>query len=262
MADQNLPDPTPAPNPAPTPGSVPDPKPADDKPVVPTPPAASAVTLTDDQRTYLKGQGLTDEELNSPDAIAKIITHAQSSQQTASKLKNALDKAGLSLTPETPANPFGVPGTPGSSSQPQPNPTPTPAPQGGAGIDQATAFLLTNQLATSFPLVKDDLVSGKFYQDMQALGIPMKTADGQINLQGLTTYGKMQQEARENAAKLAEANKPDPNAIPDAATTTPTQPAADSPMTKQMAQAILLQDPNHARAAEAKTFLQSNLGKK
>jgi hypothetical protein len=261
MADTNLPDGTPAPNGdgSQTPPSAPVvTPPADDKPVVPPAPAAPAVVLTDDQRNYLKGQGLTDDELNSPEAITKIIGHAQSSQKTASQLKNALDKAGLTLAPETPVNPFGAP-APSSDQTPQPNGQPTPPSQ---GLDPVTAFTLSNQLATSFPLLKDDLVSGKLYSDMQAMGIPMRTADGQVNLNGIINFGKMQQTQKETEAKLAEIGKPGDGAIPDAGTTTPAQPAADAPMDAKMARAILLQDPNHARAAEAKTFLQANPGKR
>lgn len=255
MADQNLPDPTPAPNPAaPAPGSVPDPKPADDKPVVATP--LTLDSFSDEEKKYLQSQGVTD--LTSAEAIKKIINHAQSSQKTAADIKNQLDKVTgvLNPTPD-PANPL-VPATPPAPDQTQPNGNPAPA----KGLDQVTAFTLSNQLATSFPLLKDDLVSGKLYQDMQALGIPLTTADGQVNLNGLINYSKREHETREMAAKLADAGKPGEGAIPDANATAPQQPASDAPMTKQMAQAIVLQDKTHARFPEAQKFLQDELRKK
>jgi hypothetical protein len=256
MAD-NLPEPTPAPNgtPAPTPPapSVPEPKPADVTPSGPPAPSAPAITLTDDQKTYLKGQGLTDADLASPDALTKIINHAQSSQKTVSEYKTKIDAIKGTVTPPEP-NPFGTPTPQPDGSQPQPNGTPEPA----KGLDPVTALTLSTSLVSSFPELKDDLTSGKFYQDMQALGIPVQV-NGQVNLQGILGYGKIAQGQAQVAAKMEELNKPGEGAIPDATPTTPTQPAADAPMTKQMAYAIALQDRNHPRFAEAQKYLQDNV---
>lgn len=264
MADNNLPEPTPAPNgnaPQPTPPatpSVPEPKPADAPAGNPT---LTLDSFSDDEKKYLQSQGVTD--LSSPEAIKKIINHARSSQKTAADIKNQLDQVTGVLNPQPvpPVNPLVNP-TP--SSQPQPDGTPQPTPSQDGGIDQATAFTLSTSLATSFPELKEDLVSGKFYQDMQALGIPIKVG-GQVNLDGILKYGKLAQQQAQVAAKLEELNKPGEGAIPDANPTTPTQPAADAPMTKQMAQAIALhvsRGNTHPRAEEAKQFLQKNVGSK
>ena len=264
MADNNLPAPTPAPNdgsqpqpnPAPAPSSEPAPKPADDKPQ--GSPTLTLESLSEDDRNYLKSQGVT--ELNT-EALQKVINHARSSQKTAADIKNQLDSIKKTVNPEpTPSNPLT---DPGSSGQPQPDGS-KPTQQPAAGIDQATAFLLTNQLATNFPRLKEDLTSGKFYQDMQAMGLPVKNSDGTVNLTGMLTYGKMVHEQRELEAKLEEAGKPGEGAIPDANPTTPQQPAADAPMTKQMALAIaahVSKGGTHARSEEAKQFLQTNIGK-
>lgn len=211
--------------------------------------SAPVVQLTEDQKTYLKGQGLTDAELNSPDALAKIISHAQSSQKTLAETKSQLDKiVNPGATGSQPQNPL-VPG----ASQPQDGNSGS-QPQGG--LDAVTAFNLSANLATQFPGVKEDFMSGKFYQDMQAAGLPL-SLNGQVNLAGITSFATLRQKEISIEAKEAELNKP--GEIPAVNPSTPQQPAADAPMTDQMAKAILLQDPNHARAAEAKQFLQKKV---
>lgn len=253
MADTNLPVPNPAPNDGAQPSSEPVAKPADVQPQITPTPASPLDHLTDEEKTYLKGQGI--EDLTSPDAIRKIINHAQSSQRTAADAKNKLDKVQTTLSPVEDVNPLT---NPGSSGQPQPN-NPQPVQQPAAGLDQATAFLLTGQLASSFPLLKDDLVSGDFYKGMANMGLPLTDGEGKPNINGMLSYGKMVNQQRELETKLAEAGKPGEGAIPDANPTAPTQPqpGSDAPMTKSMAQAILMQDPNHARASEAQQFLNN-----
>lgn len=267
MADNNLPEPTPAPNdtpPAPTPpapSSEPAPKPADGKPTSASTPVNPLDQLTEDEKTYLKGQKIEGLDLsNGPDAIRKIINHAQASQRQLSKLNDQFNKAGLTLKPDEPVNPL-MP--PGASDQPQPD-NGNPKPSDSGGLDPVQAFTLSNQLVQNFPHLKEDLTSGKFYQDMQTMGVPLKV-NGQINLSGLLSYGKLVNDQREMEAKLAEASKPGEGAIPDANPTTPQQPADDAPMTKQIAQAIALhvsKGGTHARAEEAKQFLQKNVGAK
>jgi hypothetical protein len=263
MADNALPVQPPAPNdtpPAPTPpapSSEPAPKPADGQPA--GNPTLTLDSFSDEEKKYLQSQGVTD--LSSPEAIKKIINHAQSSQKTAADIKNQLDKVKGTLNPEPmPTNPLV---NPTASSQPQPDGTPTPAaPQGG--IDPVTALNLATSLAISFPELKDDLTSGKLYKDMQAMGIPLHQANGQVNLDGILKYGSFAQQQAQAAAKLEELNKPGEGAIPDANPTAPAQPAADAPMTKQIALAIgahVAKGGSHPRADEAKQFLQSNIGK-
>jgi len=264
MADNNLPVPPTAPN-GNAPQSTPPATPSEPAKPADSPPAGNP-TLTmdlfsDEEKKYLQSQGVTDF---TPENVKKIINHAQSSQRTAADIKNKLDKVQEGLNPNpTPTNPLLTPTPPASpSSQPQPDGNPQPTSDGG--IDPVTAFTLTANLAGQFPELKDDLTSGKFYQNMQALGIPLKV-NGQVNLDGLLKYGALAQQQAQVAAKLEELNKPGEGAIPDANPTTPTQPAADAPMTKQMAQAIALhvsQGNTHARSEEAKQFLQKNVGAK
>ena len=253
MADNNLPSQAPAPNgEAPqTPPSVPAAQPADATPASTTPEAPVNLldSLTDDDKKYLQSQGVTD--INA-EALQKVINHARSSQKTAADLKNKLDAVNKSINPDVQTD---------TSSQPQPGGSPAPATT-DTGIDQVTAFTLTNQLATQFTHLKDDLVSGKFYKDMQTMGIPLKDGNGQVNLNGLLTYGKMINDQRELEAKLAEAGKPGEGAIPDATPTTPQQPAADAPLTKQLAYAIVATGgKEHPRFDEAKQWLQQNVAK-
>lgn len=256
MADQPATPPAADPANPQDPGQQPGTPPADNNPSVP--PAASPVTLTDDQKTYLKSQGLTDADLSAPDALVKIIGHAQASQKSVAEYKNQLDKVKDTVVPP-PAdpNPFGAQPQPTGGSQPQPN-NPDAS---NKGLDPATAFVLTSQLATSFPHLKDKLTNGDFYKEMTGLGIPLKDTAGQTNLEGILRYGKLANDQAEVAAKLEELNKPGDGAIPTANPAAPVQPAADTPMTKQVALAILSQDKNHARAAEATKFLQDNIGK-
>lgn len=260
MADNDLPVQPVAPDggaPQGTP-QVPAPKPADGQPA--GNPTLTLDSFSDEEKKYLQSQGVTD--LTSAEQIKKVINHAQSSQKTAADIKNQLDKVtgALNPNPAPPANPLV---NPTASSQPQPDGTPQPvAPQGG--IDPVTALNLATSLAISFPELKEDLTTGKLYTDMQAMGIPLHQANGQVNLDGILKYGKFAQQQAQAAAKLEELNKPGEGAIPDATPTTPAQPAADAPMTKQIALAIgahVATGGSHPRAEEAKQFLQSNIGK-
>lgn len=259
MADQPATPPAADPTNPQVPGQQPVTPPAD------APAAQSTITLTDDQKSYLKGQGLSDADLASPDALSKIIGHAQSSQKTAAQLKADLDKL-QPATPQVPGQLPTVPQVPADPANPQPPATPpsdpNPAPSNPTpGLDPVTAYNLSANLAGQFPELKDNLMDGSFYKDMQALGVPL-VANGQVNLQGILGYGKLAQERAQTAAKLEELSKPPEGAIPDANPTTPQQPAADAPMTGQIARAILAQDPNHPRAAEAKAFVQEETKKK
>lgn len=248
MADNNLPaQPSAQDGGNATPPPAPDVKPAENTPAgTPQSPATPFDSLTDDQKKYLKGQGI--ESLDS-ESLLKLVNHAQSSQKTAADLKNRLDAATSAINPQVPAV---------QSSQPQPNIAPIPA---SDGIDSVQAFTLSSSLALSFPELKDDFVSGKFYKDMQEQGIPLQ-ANGSINLNGITRYAALAQKEAQLNAKLEELNKPGEGAIPDANPTTPQQPAADAPMDKQMAQAIAMHvagGNSHPRSEEAKQFLQNSV---
>lgn len=216
-------------------------------------PAVASVTLSDDQKSYLKGQGLSDEDLNSPEAIAKIIAHAQSSQKAVAEYKNKLDSVSGVINPAQsgPVNPLLAPTGPSTPAQ---QPAPTQEEQKPVqGLDEVTAFNLSVSLTTQFPELKEDLMSGKLYQDMQELGIPLIGNAG-VNIKGLTSFAQQRQQQLAMQKQLEElTNKPNP--IPDVKTTNTV--AEDAPMTKQMAQAILVQNPNHPRAEEAKQHLAS-----
>jgi hypothetical protein len=261
MADDTLPEQSPAQNGAApqVPPSEPEAKPADSKPEAEpsqTPEAAHNPLdqLSDEEKTYLKGQKI--EDLDSPEAIRKIINHAQSSQRQLSKLNEQFNKAGLKLEDKQTesANPLVAPP---ASSQPQAEQQP-PSDQ---GLDPVTAYTLANNLATSFPELKDDLESGKFYTDMQSMGFQLYS-NGQINLNGILAYGKFAQQDKQNQAKAEEMNKPGEASIPDANPTTPQQPADDADMDKRMAYAIIAhvaKGNDHPRSDEAKRFLQQQV---
>lgn len=257
MAENALPAPTPAPTPAPpaptppapTPG--PEPKPAD------TTPQGTPLTMdafSDDEKKYLQSQGIND--FSSPEAIKKMVNHARTAQQTASEAKAQLDKIKEQFAPAAPANPFNPTPTPG---QPQPGNTPEPA----QGLDPVTSFNLAASLAGAFPELKGDLTSGKFYQDMQAQGIPLMV-NNQVNMQGITTFGSFAQKQAQLEAKMEEMNKPGEGAIPDANPTAPQPPADDAPMDAKMAYAIMAHvagGNTHPRGDEATQFIQKkNLG--
>lgn len=252
----------PSPNPAPepvqpqAPAQEPDTKQAEQQPATQTnveQAPAPSVTLTDDQKNYLKGQGLTDEDLSSPEALVKIINHAQTSQKTLSETKSKLDAITQTVNPAPaePTNPLLEPVSQPQNGQPQ-----------SEGLDPITAFTLTSNLANSFPSVKEELTSGKLYQDMQALGVPIKTEGGQVNLNGILKYAELRSKELDLEKKLEEINKPGEGTIPDANPSAPPQPAEDAPMTKQMALAIAqftLSGNTHPRAEEAKQFLQKSV---
>lgn len=233
-----------------TPAPVPATNPADNQPA---PQASTTFTLSDDQKNYLKGQGLTDEDLNSPEALSKIISHAQSSQKTAAQIKAEYDKVRNLVSPtQEPMNPFAVPAQPTTPSTPAPEQTQQQPVQ---GIDQTTAFLVTSQLSSQYKELTDDLSTGKFYQDMASLGIPVVTAQG-LNLAGIQNFAARRQRELQLEAQIEAANKPGEDSIPDANPTAPQQPADNFVMDKQKAQAIILQDKSHPRYAEAAQFLQ------
>jgi len=262
MADQQ-PDPNAAPNGQPQANpSEPVQQPAGDQ-------AAQSISFdsfSDEDKKYLAGQGITKQEELTSEALVKVINHARSSQKTAAEIKAENDriKQSINPTPATP-DPFSLPTTPSSTTQPTgdvPAPTATPAPQGQPqGIDRVSMFNLATSLATQFPRLKDQLSDGSFYTDMQGLGIQL-TQNGQLNLDNVLKYAKFADGQAETAEKLAAFEKPDENKIPDANPSTPQtpqQPAADAPMTKQMALAIgsfVAAGNTHPRGDEAKQFLQ------
>lgn len=249
MANEQ-PVPTPAPEPAAPQVPAPEPgqQPAAQQPAESAPqstPEAQNLfdSLEDADKAYLKSQGI--EDLSKPENVEKLIKHNLSLKKASSEAAAELARIKSSVT--------GVPAEPTDSA----TPTVAPSQSTTTELDAVTAFSLASSFATQFPSLKDDLVSGKFYKDYQESGRSLVDANGQVNLNGLLAYGKEQQQYRELQAKLEEYEKPNPNAIPDANPATPAQPADDAPMTRQMALAILAQDPNHARASEAKQFLQS-----
>lgn len=248
--EQPAPTPAPAPaspqTPAPEPGTQPAAQPSAEQTPNPTPAPSAFDSLGDEDKAYLKSQGI--EDLSKPENVEKLLKHnlslRQSSSQTAAEL--ARIKSSISGTPE-PANP-------GASG---PAPTTAPSQNTTTELDPVTAYTLATSFAQQFPSVKEDLVSGKFYQDFASTGRSLTDAQGRVNIAGLQAYGQERQRISELEAKVAEYEKPNPNSIPSAEPQTPQQPADDAPMTKQMAMAILVQDPNHARAAEAKQFLST-----
>lgn len=235
-----------------TPAPVPATNPAEQQPA--TPPT---LELSDDQKSYLKGQGLTDADLTAPDALAKIISHAQSSQRTAAQIKADYDKVKNLVAPAPEAtNPFGVPAQPTTPTS-ETAPTQTPAPQ-PAAIDNTTAYLVSSNLAAQYPDLAEDITGGKLYNDMAALGIPLTTSNG-LNLQGIQQFAAMRQNQVALEKQIEVANTPGESAIPPVTPTTPQQPAADFVMDKQKAQALFVQKAvSHPRYAEALQFLQSN----
>lgn len=245
MADQ------PAPTPAPdagtaTPTQEPDQKPAEQQPAA----TINLDSFSDDEKKYLESQGVKD--LSNVDEIKKVINHARSSQKTAAEIKAQLDKINGTINPQqTPANPL---------LQPEPKPAePTqPTEQQQPQIDEVTMFNLSTNLATSFPELKDDLVSGKLFKDVQEQGTPLY-ANGQVNLNGILKYAANAQKVKQLEAQLEElTNKP--SGIPEAKPDDKPTVADDAPMTKQIAQAILLQDPvGHPRAQEARDFIAKNV---
>lgn len=263
MADQQ-PSPAPAPDGTTPQGTPPAPaaQPAGDQ-------AAQSIsfdTFSEDDKKYLAGQGITSQEQLTQEALVKVINHARSSQKTAAEIKAENDriKQSINPTPATP-DPFSLPTTPSSTTQPtgdNPAPSATPAPQGQPqGVDRVSMFNLATSLATQFPRLKDQLSDGSFYTSMQELGIPL-TNGGQLNLDNVLKYAKFADNQADTAEQLAKLNAPDENKILDAnpsSPQTPQQPAADAPMTKQMALAIAqftAAGNTHPRSDEAKQFLQ------
>lgn len=247
MANEQ-PAPTAAPEPVAPQAPAPEPaqQPAAQPSAEPTPTQATNLfdSLDEGDKAYLKSQGI--EDLSKPENVEKLVKHNLSLKKTSSETAAELARIKSSVT--------GVP-----AEQPA-GEAPTNAPsQSTTEIDQVTAFNLATGLATQFPSLKEDLVSGQFYKDFAASGRALKDESGQLNLPAILAYGKEQQDYRDLKAKLEELEKPNPNAIPSATPSTPAQPADDAPMTKQMAQAILFQDPNHVRAKEAQQFLQSQV---
>lgn len=242
---ENQPAPAPAADPVSpqNPGQQPDPKPADQQPASPqnqpSGPSAPAIELDDEQKNYLKSQGIAEENFGSPEAIAKIVKHNSS-------LRKELASKSNTPAPSTQPAPTAQPNEGGQPSGPAAQPD---------SLDTTSSFLIANTLATSLPDFKEDLVSGKFFKDMQDFGIA-PVVGGQPNIQGMLKYGNLLQEKRNLEKQLEEIQKP--GNIPDAKPNDAPTVADDAPMSKQIAQAILVQDPNHPRAAEAKQFLQEN----
>lgn len=231
--------------------------------VTPTAPTFSFDSFSEDDKKYLAGQGITKQEELTQDALAKVFNHARSSQTTAQQRQAEIDKIKNAITPaqpQTPTNPFVQPVAP-STTPTVPDQPVTTTPSGT--IDPVVAMLLTSNLATTYPELKDELTNGKLYQDMATLGVPLMKGST-VNVEGLQAYASMRQKQVQLEAELEAKNKPNENIIPDANVTTP-QPitvlSADTPMTKAIARNVVMKDPTNPRFAEAQKFLQDNAGK-
>lgn len=208
-------------------------------------------SLGEEDKKYLQSQGVT--EMNE-DSFKKLLNHNISLRKTAASNGN------------TPPTPPADPSTPPVVTPGEPSTTPTApeqptAPAVAKGLDPVTALNLATSLGIQFPELKDGLSSGTFYSDMNALGIPTTDANGAVNLNGIIAYGKLAQERAQTAAKIAEYEKPNPNNIPDANPTTPKVIDANTPMSKQLARAIVTNDKGNARFSEAQQYLETEANK-
>lgn len=160
---ENQPVPTPAvePDASKAPAQQPVPQPAEQKPAEPTS-TNSFDSLSDEDKSYLKSQGI--EDLSKPESITKLINHNASLRKNSSTQQAELDKLKRvqeALAPATPTD--GVTPQPGSQSQSK------------TGLDPVTAFNISSSLANSYPSIKEDLESGKFYSDFQNSGRTLVT---------------------------------------------------------------------------------------
>lgn len=210
-------------------------------------------SFSEDDKKYLAGQGITKQEELTSEALVKVINHARSSQKTAAERQAEIDRIKGAITPPNP-DPNTPPVNPGTTPTAPQQPAPSSPAQ---GLDDVTALTLATSLSIQFPELKDKLADGSFYSEMNTLGIPTVTPSGQVNLTGITNYGKLAQQQAQSAARLAELDKPGEGNIPDANPTLPKQPTLDpgTALTRQQALAILSQDPNHERAEEARKIV-------
>lgn len=224
----------------------------------PTPPAAdpnqSQPTLTfdslsDEQRSYLKGQGITGEGALTTDALIKVVDHARSSQKTLAERQAELDKLrnpdGTQNQPTSPSN-GQAPAAPGAQSSAQPE----------QGIDEVTAYSLAGTLVNQFPKLSDKFADGSFYKDMANEGYPLVTTEGKPHLDNIRRYAARATKEIEIAEKEAELNKP--GEIPEANGSNTPALDASTEMTVAVARNIVLQDPSNPRFAEAQKVLQAS----
>lgn len=218
-------------------------------------------SFSDEDKKYLAGQGITKQEELTQESLIKVFGHARSSQKTAQERQAEIDRIKASINPQGATgpdpNPFGQPQNPGTTPTDGATPSSAPSNPEQQGLDPVTAFNLATSLGGRFPELAPKLADGSFYDDMKAMGIPV-TVNGQVNLNGIMSYGTQAQKLAQYEAKIAEADKNADDKIPPANPENPGVPkvADDAPMTRQIALAILYQDPNHSRAAEAKQFFQ------
>lgn len=245
----------PAPTAAPEPGGTQAPaqepaqQPAAQPSAEPTPTNSPMDTLSDEAKSYLKSQGI--EDISNPESLTKIINHTLSLKKTSSETAAELNRIKSTVS--------GQPVSQGEGGEAKPDSQPHSDAAATRGLDPVTAFNLATSLALQFPALKDDLTTGQFYTDLEKSGRSLVDSQGNVNLSAIQSFGAERQRVVELEQKLAEFEKPNANSIPDANPTTPTQPADDAPMNKQLAYAIASQDTSHARYKEAIEFLQKSV---
>lgn len=244
MADQPAQTPAAEPERSKTPAQQPEQEPAE-KPAE-QPSTNVFETLSDEDKTYLKSQGI--EDLSKPDSITKLINHNLSLKKASSTQQAELDKL-KKISEVVTGQPTATDTTPQPGSQSQGTPQ---------EMDAVTAFTVTSTLANNYPALKEDLETGKFYKDFQNSGRTLLT-NNTVNINGLLDYAKERQHVAELEQELEKYKKPSEGSQPDANPSgKPAQIAEDAPMTRDIALAILLQDTDHThpRYQEALQFVQ------
>jgi len=260
MADSQ-PDNNPAPDgttPAQDPQATPPAAPATDtKPQGPEEKTASKLTIespSEDLQGLFKGLNIDPTNISEADLLKlsnQALTSKKASSEKELELKSLKEQMSNVVAPQPPqeTNPFVAPAT-----QPDTTDVSQSAAQVSTPSSTEQRFLMTH-LATVYPEIKDQIVSGELYKGMRDFGLSMTNSDGSINIDAIEKFASHQVEVSKMNARIGELEQTSPGELPGAGS----QPPEDADMTKQMAQAIVLQDKEktHPRYQEALQFLQS-----
>lgn len=232
-----------------------------DTPATPPAPAEPTVALSDEQKAYLKGIGI--EDLNSPEAIQKIIDTSIKQKSSVSKSSRELEELKARLS--TQGKPTDVqiedeeedtpPATPPVTATPSAG-TDTPA-AASNGVSDNDLFDLS-RMFNEFPELADEAQDGRIFGELRQLGyFGTSGINKQAIYNHLSTKNAQAKELRELREFKEKHSKPDPSSNPQ-----PSQQLGvnlNGEMNRDVARAIVLSGPQTSRYQEAREFLQKNL---
>lgn len=244
-------------------GDAPSAPASQDAPATPPAPAEPTVALSDDQKAYLKGIGI--EDVNSPEAIQKILDTSIKQKSSVSKTSRELEELKARLASQGKPTDVQIedeaPEDEPTGSAPQADATPqggsdTP-PAASNGVSDNDLFDLS-RMFNEFPELSDEAQDGRIFGELRQLGyFGTNGINKQAIYNHLSAKNAQAKELRELREFKEKYSKPDPSNNPQPSSSLGVN--LNGEMNRDVARAVILKGPQADRYDEARQFLQKNL---